>query len=74
MAKMSKAQFEVIATMLGDYGKTVGLNGQEFEQLLEVAHRHLRPTNPLYSGDRVWEWANDVRTGQRDINGKRVGT
>jgi hypothetical protein len=67
---MSRKDFQVIATMLGDMGKQMG--DGTFSDTMKVAVRHLKETNPAFKEDVFVQWASDVRHNKRDIDGKKV--
>ena len=70
-AHMTRVHFQTIASMIGAWARFEDMDDATFERLVTHTHRFLAPTNPAYSRDKVREWAQDVRTGVRDINGDK---
>lgn len=68
-ASMTRQHYQLVATMLGDMGRSMGDN--TWEDVLTVAVRHLRGTNPRFDEGKVRAWASDVRAHRRDLDGRR---
>ena len=66
---MSRKDFQVIATMLGDMGRQMG--DGTWDGALKTAVSHLRGTNAQFNADKFCDWANEVRAGVRDIDGRK---
>lgn len=71
---MSKRNFEQLATLLGlEFRWTA----EEDKHILHnVIHNAIIPTlrtaNPSFDSVRFLAWVDDVRTGKRDAEGKKV--
>lgn len=66
---MTRKDYQIIATMLGDIGREQ--DDAQFTAALDVAVRHLRGTNANFRADTFREWAAGVRSGKRDIDGRK---
>lgn len=66
----TRRHYQHIATMMGDLGRTQ--SETEWQRTLATMKTHLTGTNPNMVWQKIVEWANDVRDGRRDIDGKKV--
>lgn len=66
---MTRRDFQIIATMLGDIGREQ--TDEQFTAALDIAVRHLRGTNAQFKQDVFRNWAADVRDYKRNINGEK---
>jgi hypothetical protein len=67
---MTRKDFQVIATMLGDMGREQ--TDEQFHQTLDVAVRHLKGTNAQFKQDVFRNWSADVRDHRRSIDGVKI--
>lgn len=65
---MTRKDYQIIATMVGDMGRSV--DSDTFREILTIAVRHMKGTGN-FNEDRFILWASEVASALRDVNGNR---
>lgn len=65
---MTRKDYQIIATMVGDMGRSV--DSDTFHEILTIAVRHMKSTGN-FNEDRFILWASEVASTLRDVDGRK---